>query len=340
MNVNVPGYISTVGRKGIAFRGKLAMILMIIVAVSLPALLKGFWLHILTEILIMGLFASSFNLLFGYMGLMSFGQAAYFGVGAYATTLLWLKGGLPFPVCILAAPIAAGAVALLFGPICVRLGGIYFAILTMSFGQVVYYIVFNWYGFTGGDNGIQGVRPPEFLMDIRNYYYYCLGVVISALLLLRALVESPFGYTLKAIRDNGMRVQFLGINVFKFRLINFIISGMFAGLAGSLFAFLNRSVNPSLLNWDHSGIPVFMAVIGGPLNFWGPFLGAIIYIGFAAFVTGVTEYWPLVIGIIITIIILYMPGGIVPLFIARMTNSRIFTRMLKLEGTNDPPKVC
>jgi branched-chain amino acid transport system permease protein len=286
------------------------LVLALAVSVVLPLVVGVFWVHVLTEILIMGLFATSFNLLFGYMGQLSFGQAAYYGVGAYTTALMITKASIPLPLCMVASVLMAGLCALIFGYFCVRLTGIYFAILTLAFGQLVFYIIFQWYSFTGGDNGIQGIPVPPVLQDAYVYYYFTLALVIAALIAMWFITNSPFGYTMRAIRDNSDRTRFIGINIRKYMLINFVIAGMFAGLAGSLWTPFNRSVAPDLANWSHSGIPVFMAVIGGPLGFFGPMVGSVVYTFLSAFVTGFTEYWPIVIGIIIIFIVLFLPGGI------------------------------
>jgi branched-chain amino acid transport system permease protein len=290
------------------------LVLALAISVVLPLVVGVFWVHVLTEILIMGLFATSFNLLFGYMGQLSFGQAAYYGVGAYTTALMITKASIPLPLCMAASVLMAGLWALIFGYFCVRLTGIYFAILTMAFGQLVFYIIFQWYSFTGGDNGIQGIPAPLLLQDAYAYYYFTLALVIAALIVMRFITNSPFGYTMRAIRDNSDRTRFIGINIRRYMLINFVIAGMFAGLAGSLWAPFNRSIAPDLANWAHSGIPVFMAVIGGPLGFFGPLVGSVVYTFLSAFVTGFTEYWPIVIGIIIIFIVLFLPGGILGTF--------------------------
>ncbi len=304
------------------------LVLALAVAVVLPLVVGVFWVHVLIEILIMGLFATSFNLLFGYMGQLSFGQAAYYGIGAYTTALMITKASIPLPLCIIASVLMAGIFALIIGYFCVRLTGIYFAILTMAFGQVVFYIIFQWYSFTGGDNGIQGIPAPPFLQNAYVYYYFTLLLVIGALIVMWFIINSPFGYTLRAIRDNSDRTRFIGINIRKYMLINFVIAGMFAGLAGSLWAPFNRSIAPDLANWSHSGIPVFMAVIGGPLGFFGPLVGSVVYTFLSAFVTGFTEYWPIVIGIIIIFIVLFLPGGILGTLQQKTTPV----------GTNQPEK--
>jgi branched-chain amino acid transport system permease protein len=279
----------------------------------LPVVIGEFWIHVAVEILILGLFAVSFNMIFGYMGQLSFGHAAYFGVGAYATGLLLVKTSVPLPICLAVSMITAGIFALVIGYFCVRLTGIYFAILTMAFGQLMYYIIFQWYSFTGGDDGLQGIVPPDWIISATAYYYFTLFIVAAALIVIWFITESPFGYTMRAIRENAERTRFIGLNVRKYMLINFAVAGMFAGLAGGLLGPFNRSIAPDLCNWHQSGIPVFMTVIGGPASFFGPIIGSLIYTFLFAFVTGFTEYWPLTIGLVIIFVVLYMPGGVMGL---------------------------
>lgn len=280
------------------------------VALILPLVVAEFWVHVFTEIIILGLFAAAFNLIFGYMGQLSFGQAAYYGIGAYTTGLLMVKLQWPLLACLPVSMITAGIGALILGYFCVKLRGIYFAILTMAFGQLVFFIIFQWYSFTGGDNGLQGINPPAWLFKANAYYYFSLAVVTIGMIALYFITESPFGYTLRAIRDNTERTEFIGINVQRYMLINFVISGMFCGLAGALWGPFNRSVAPDLCSWQHSGHPVFMAVMGGPYHFLGPMIGSVIFTFLNAFVTGFTEYWPLVSGVVMIIVVLLMPGGL------------------------------
>jgi branched-chain amino acid transport system permease protein len=291
-------------------------------ALILPLLVGEFWVHVAIEILIMGLFAVSFNMIFGYMGQLSFGHAAYYGVGAYATGLLLVKASVPLPICLAASMIVAGLSALVLGYFCVRLTGIYFAILTLAFGQLIYYIIFQWYSFTGGDNGLQGIVPPDLLLSANAYYYFTLSIVTVALIAMWFISRSPFGYTMQAIRDNADRTRFIGIDVRRYMLINFVAAAMFAGLAGALWGPFNRSIAPDLCNWQQSGIPVFMTVIGGPFSFFGPLIGSVIYTFLMAFVTGLTEYWPLTIGLIIVFVVLFMPGGVLGLLKEKMTTLR------------------
>lgn len=292
--------------------------LLFVVFLVLPVMLGEFWIEVATEILILGLFAMSFNLIYGYMGQISFGHAAFFGLGAYATAMLFhqFTGGteeisyLQFFLSLAAGVPVAALGALLVGYFCVRLTGIYFAILTLAFGELLFFVVFSWYSFTGGDDGIQRLLPPPLFRDPVVYYYLCFVIVIAAMAVMWRIVRSPFGYLLRAMRDNQERTRFLGINTRIYMLINFVIAGSFAGLAGALWGPFTRSVAPTLLGWQESGIAVFMTLLGGSGFFAGPMIGSIIYTFLHAWVTGFTQYWPLTIGTIILIIVLFSPGGL------------------------------
>lgn len=295
-----------------------AALIMFALFLLVPLLPGEYWTQVGTEILILGLFAMSFNLLYGYMGQISFGHAAFFGLGAYATAMLFtaLKTpagaiGIPeFLMSLAVGPPVAAFGALIVGFFCVRLTGIYFAMLSLAFGELLFYIVFSWYSFTKGDDGIQGLLPPEYFQDAGNYYYLTLAIVVAALLVMWRITESPFGYIMRTLRDNQRRAAFLGINVRLHMLMNFVIAGAFAGLAGALWGPFSRSVSPGLLGWQESGIAVFMTLIGGAGAFIGPVVGSVIYTMLQAVVKMYTVYWPLTIGTIILLIVLFVPGGV------------------------------
>lgn len=283
----------------------------------IPLLPGDFPMVVGTEILILGLFALSFNLIYGYMGQISFGHAAFFGLGAYASALIlrpFIEAGhlgyAGFFLSMAAAVLVSAAGALIVGFFCVRLTGIYFAILSMAFGELLFYIVFSWYGFTRGDDGIQGLMPPFILKSGIAYYYFTLLIVAIASFLLWKITRSPFGYTLRMLRDNQNRAAFLGVDTRRVMLMNFIIAGAFAGLAGALWGPFQRSVSPVLLGWGQSGVPVFMSLMGGAGYFAGPLVGSIIYTSLGAYVTQFTNYWPLTIGTIILCMVLFLPGGL------------------------------
>ena len=307
-----------------------AALVLLVFFLLVPLLPGKFWTIVSTEILILGLFAMSFNLLYGYMGQISFGHAAFFGLGAYATAMVFTRfktvGGEistpDFLLSLLAGPPAAALGALIVGFFCVRLTGIYFAMLSLAFGELLFYIVFSWYSFTKGDDGIQGLLPPLVFQDAVNYYYLTLAIVIAALLVMWRITESPFGYIMRTLRDNQRRAAFLGINVRLHMLMNFVIAGAFAGLAGALWGPFSRSVSPGLLGWQESGIAVFMTLIGGAGSFVGPLLGSVIYTLLQAVVTMFTTYWPLTIGTVILLIVLFVPGGVLGLIETRIKRRR------------------
>jgi branched-chain amino acid transport system permease protein len=307
-----------------------AALVLLVFFLLVPLLPGKFWTIVSTEILILGLFAMSFNLLYGYMGQISFGHAAFFGLGAYGTAMVFTRfktvGGeisMPdFLLSLLAGPPAAALGALIVGFFCVRLTGIYFAMLSLAFGELLFYIVFSWYSFTKGDDGIQGLLPPLFFQDPVNYYYLTLAIVIAALVVMWRITESPFGYIMRTLRDNQRRAAFLGINVRLHMLMNFVIAGTFAGLAGALWGPFSRSVSPGLLGWQESGIAVFMTLIGGAGSFVGPLLGSVIYTLLQAVVTMFTTYWPLTIGTVILLIVLFVPGGVLGLIEKRIKSRR------------------
>jgi len=286
--------------------------LALLIAVSLvaPFILTEFYLTILCEALVMSLFALSFNLLFGYMGQLSFGQAAFYGLGGYAIALLMTKAQFNFWLSLLAGPLVAALFGLMVGFFCVRLRGIYFSILTLAFGQLIFVIVFKWHNFTGGDDGIQGVFPPDPLKSASAYYYLILVVFIASAFILWRMVNSPFGQTLKAMRENPERTEFLGINIRRYQLIAFVIAAAFAGLAGAVWVPFYRSVAPSYLFWVKSGEPVMAAILGGASTFFGPVLGMFIMTFFHAYILGFTHFWPVIMGILILIIIFLLPGGV------------------------------
>jgi branched-chain amino acid transport system permease protein len=284
--------------------------LLIIAAIVAPFVISEFYLAILGEALIMSLLALSFNLLFGYMGQLSFGQAAFYGLSGYTVAMLITKAHFNFWLSLLAGIIMASILGLVIGYFCVRLRGIYFSILTLAFGQLIFFVIYKWHDFTGGDDGIQGVFPPDLLKSPINYYFFILVVFIFSTFILWQIVNSPFGYTLKSMRENSERTEFLGINIARYQLMAFVIAAGYAGLAGVLWAPFYRSMAPSSLFWIKSGEPVMAAILGGPSLFFGPILGMFIMTFFHAWVLGFTVFWPVVMGALILIIIFFLPGGI------------------------------
>ncbi len=201
-------------------------------------------------------------------------------------------------------------IGLLVGIFCVRLRGIYFSIVTLAFGQLIFVVIYKWHAFTGGDDGIQGVFPPEFLKDPTAYYYFILIIFCLSAFILWRIIHSPFGYTLQAMRENTERTEFLGISIARYQLIAFVISAAFAGLAGALWAPFYRSVAPSTLMWIKSGEPVMATILGGAGLFFGPVLGTFLITFIHAYLLGFTHFWPIIMGTLILIVIFLLPGGI------------------------------
>ena len=273
-----------------------------------------YWIIFLTEVFIWSLFAVAFNMLMGYAGMISFGQAAYLGIGGYTAGLL-LKNisGLPFVVALVAAPVGGALAALLIGYFCVRRTHIYFAILTLAFGHIVYLIAFKWYDFTGGDNGLIGIPVPDWIRDptFSNYYKFVMVICIIGIYLIWRVVNSPFGKTLTSIRENPERADFIGIDVKRYKLYAFMVAGAFSGLAGALIMFNDRSVYPDLAHWTQSTQVLLMTLLGGVHTFFGPIVGASLLLTMDADITqNYPEIWQLFLGSVLILILLGLPGGI------------------------------
>jgi branched-chain amino acid transport system permease protein len=285
---------------------------------GLPLVLSEFWTFIAIEVLAFALYAVSFNVLLGYGGMLSFGHAAFFGVGGYAAAILIKRTGVPptlvFVLLPFAAMVVAAAFAAVIGFFSVQRSGIYFAMLTFAFQMLLYTIALKATPLTGGDDGLTGLKPPGLLARPTYYYYFALALVAPSLYVLYRLVSSPFGYTLRALRANPRRVQYIGVDVRAHQLATFVISGAFAGLAGALFALSNGNVFPGWLNWTASATPIVMAVLGGVQAFLGPAIGAAVYVVLEVFISGRTEYWPLAMGVVILLLVLAMPTGLAGLW--------------------------
>lgn len=282
--------------------------------VVLPLLLPSFLVVVMTEIAIVALFATAFNLLMGFGGMVSFGHAAYFALGAYAAALLVKQAAWPMPLALAASPFVAAAGALFFGFFIVRLTHTYFAMLSLAFAQIVFTVVFKWKSLTGGDDGILNLWPPPALKSPLAYCYFTLAVAGAGMFALRAIVDSPFGYALRAIRENPRRARFIGVNVRRHQLFAFVLSGFFSGLAGGLFAFFNGSVFPDFAYLNKSFEPLVVVLLGGIQSFFGPLAGAV---GFKILETFIARqwpvYWPLFLGSAVVLVVVALPQGFVGL---------------------------
>ncbi len=289
-----------------------------------PFLGSRFYTFLATEIVILALFALSLNLLLGYAGLVSFGHAAYFGIGAYTCAILMKTHGVPFPFAFLVAGAAAAAFALLFGFFCVRSTKIYFAMLTLAFAQIVWAVCFKWNAVTGGEQGFNNVPYPDLgwmaalplLGSLRTADHYFLVVMVLAglcFLALRRIAHSPFGRMLTAIRENPERAEFVGLNVRLYQMAAFALAGAFAGFAGALFGIFNRGVFPDFAHWAKSAEVLIMVILGGMGSFWGPAVGAAALALLSHQINAVTQYWPLVLGSVLLLLLFVFPGGIMGL---------------------------
>ncbi len=272
-----------------------------------------------TRVVVLGLAAMGLNFLLGHTGVLSFGHAAYFGLGSYgaAMTLRYL---VPSTWLAILVGLAVGtAAAALIGALIVKLRGVYFAMVTIAFGQVFYFVAFRWNSVTGGDDGLSGwhrepVRLGPVVLDIlgsdRTFYYFALALFLLAATLMGVVLRSPFGRTLLAIRENERRARFLGIPIEQHVWLSFVISCAVASLAGALYALLNNFTDPRALRWDLSGDFVIMAVLGGMRSFWGPLVGAAVFVLLQDFVSSRTENWMSVIGAVFVLVVLFFPRGI------------------------------
>jgi len=295
--------------------------LVVLLALLVPAFGSRFYTFVANDVVIWALFATSLNLLVGYTGLVSFGHAAYFGIGAYTTGILMKKLGVPFLLAFPAAGVLAAAFALLFGLFCVRLTRIYFAMLTLAFAQIVWAICFKWNEVTGGEQGMPEVPYPDlawmgrlpWLDGLRTSdHFYLLTVVLVALclFLLHRVVGSPFGRMLTTIRENAERAEFIGVHVRRYELAAFVLAGAFAGLAGGLFGIFNRGVFPDFAYWTKSSEVLIMTLLGGMGTFYGPSVGALALILLNQQIVSYTEYWPFVLGTILVVLLFGFPGGL------------------------------
>jgi len=283
------------------------------IGLVLPLVVGEFAVVILTEIAILSLFAASLHFLLWGGGLISFGHAAYFGLGAYGAGLAVFHLSLAMAPALLLAPLAGAVGALLFGWFCVRLSGIYMAMLTLAFAQIAWSAAFQWIGFTGGDNGILGVWPSTWASEPLVFYYLAFGVCAAVIWGLRHTVFSPFGYTLRATRDSALRAAAIGIDVTRHRWLAFTLAGAAAGVSGGFFAFAKGSVFPEVLFVSTSIDGLVMVLLGGMQSLAGPILGAIAFTEMETELTRLTELWQLCLGILIIVLVVVLPNGLVGL---------------------------
>lgn len=296
----------------------------LLVLVLLPSFVSIYQIQLVTYGLIAAIAALGFNLLLGYTGLLSFGHSAYFGIGAYTVAfVVQYLGPHSMEFYLLVGIPAVAVTSALLGYICVRHTRIFFGILTLALSQVVYSLALKLYWVTGGSDGLRVPRPTlvlgllsfsgahGFEQFITSYYYYVLVIFVVAIIFMWVIVHSPFGKALQAIRDNEVRARFLGLGIRRFRWISFLISGTFTGLAGILWVPLNGLTTPDVLYWTFSGEIVFTTLLGGFRNFTGPIVGGIVFTYLRTYAVATTEYWQLLLGVVLVTLVLLLPTGIV-----------------------------
>ncbi len=275
------------------------------------------------RVLVFAMAAMSFNLLLGFTGIMSFGHAAYFGLGAYGCGLFLKYVTASTPLAMLAGTLLGGIAGTLFGLLLVRRRGVYFAMVTIAFGQVCFYIAYKWDDFTGGYDGLRGFARAAldfgvFKVDIANnstaFYFFVLAVFGVAAILQALLLKSPFGRTMLAIRENERRARFLGLPIEKHIWLSFSISCFFTALAGSLYALLNNFADPLGLNYIMSGNIVMITVMGGMRAFWGPLIGAVLFVALQDYVSSMTTNWMFFVGLTFVCVVLFFPRGLMGIF--------------------------
>ena len=291
----------------------------------LPAFAGKYVLYLAIHIMLLALFSLGFNLLFGYTGLLSFGQAGFYAMGAYGCAKILLA--LPSLLAgIIGGVVIAGMGSLLLGILCIRHTRIYFSMLTLSFGMMVFSLAWKWRDMTGGDDGLVGIprAPLEIpgictlsMTPMENYYYVVLVLTLLAVYLFHRLVHSPLGLTLKGIRDSETRTACVGISVRNYRLISFTIAGMYAGLAGALLPPLESTVTPPVAHWSHSAEPVLATLMGGIYTFAGPIVGAFLFYILKDMIVRFTEYWLICLGAIVLILVLGFRGGVVSMLVGK-----------------------
>ncbi|HLH98863.1 MAG TPA: branched-chain amino acid ABC transporter permease [Xanthobacteraceae bacterium] len=298
-----------------------AIFLIIVVLATAPNWmpLVGGYTALGTRVLVMALAAMAVNFLLGFTGVLSFGHAAYLGLGAYGAGMA-IKYLAPSTSLGLLVGVLAGTLgAMLIGAMIVRLRGVYFAMVTIAFGQVFYFIAFRWVSVTGGDDGLTGWnRMPLDLgftqIDIagsdKAFYYLVLACLLVSAALMGFLLRSPFGRTLLAIRENERRARFLGIPVQQHIWLSFVISAAFTSLAGTLYAYLDNFVDPRAFHWQQSGDFVIMAVLGGMRSFWGPLIGAAVFVVLQDKLSSLTDYWMTLIGVFFVLVVVFFPTGV------------------------------
>jgi len=316
--------VPAVAREGAALREHRFTLAVWLLLLTMPYWMAplGGYTELATRVVVMGLAAMALNFLLGFTGVLSFGHAAYFGLGAYGVGMVIKYLAPSTPLGILAGLAVGTLAAAIIGALIVKLRGTYFAMVTIAFGQVFFFIAFRWNEVTGGDDGLTGWKRQaidlgftrlDLLGSDTTFYYFVLAMFALAVGAMALILRSPFGRTLVAIRENERRARFLGIPVEQHIWLSFVISCFFVSLAGTLYALLSNFTDPRALRWDMSGNFVIMAVLGGMRSFWGPLIGAAIFVVLQDYVSSQTENWMSFIGAFFILVVLFFPRGVMGL---------------------------
>lgn len=306
-------------RRNLRSQGGLLLIWLVLLTVPLWLPAVGGYTSLADRVIVFALAAMGLNFLLGFTGVMSFGHAAYFGLGAYGCGLTLKFLASSTPLALLIGTLVGTLGGALFGALIVRRKGVYFAMLTIAFGQICFYIAYTWNDFTGGYDGLRGFqRQPiaigPWLLDIQSnatvFYYFILALFGAAVGVMALILRSPFGRTLIGIRENQRRMRFLGVPVEQHVWLSFTLSTLFTSLAGAIYALVNNFADPSTLNYIISGDIVIMAVMGGMRSFWGPLIGAAIFVALQDYISSATVNWMSFIGLVFVLVVLFFPRGI------------------------------
>lgn len=281
-----------------------------------PLLLTPYGLSLMTQVLIFGLFAMSLDLLVGYTGLVSFNHASFFGIGAYTTAILVTQGHENFWLTLLSGVTASILLALLLGTLVLRSSGPYFLMITLAFGQMLFALAWRWRSVTGGDDGLSGIPRPELglsitMWDSQNFYYLVLAFFALSCFLLWRIIHSKLGRSIIGVRESESRMQALGYNTWAIKYLAYTIAGGFAGLAGVLFVYFNGFISPQQLDWSMSGLVILMVIVGGAGTLVGPVIGAGAIFVLQNLISAQTERWPMSMGIIFILCVMYLRDGVV-----------------------------
>ncbi|MCG5238089.1 branched-chain amino acid ABC transporter permease [Xanthobacter oligotrophicus] len=300
--------------------GLWAFLVILAAMAALPFVASTYTLTLMVPFFALAIALLGFNLLFGYTGLLSFGHAMFLGIGAYTAAVMTSKLGIrSFELILLVSVLVSIAVALPVGYLCVRYTRIFFGMLTLAFGMLFHSVLYKFYGLTGGDQGMRVLRPLLFGMEVEGgktafltgpFYYYALGLLGVLGLVMWRIVRSPFGLHLQAIRENAQKASYLGVEVTRMRLKAYVISGIYGGIGGAILAITIGLADPEIVYWTQSGNLVFMAVLGGSGAFVGPVIGSLAFVLLQDTVMSVTQYWRLVMGAVLILLVVFFPSGL------------------------------